>query len=321
MNNALKNVTVILMTVLLTFSTVLAVYSRSPYANRQDSDEIEETTAPVLELPEPDAAAEVIAEAPVLDTFEIINIKGGDPLCEHYWPSWIDMIPSAVGRVGSAISYCSFCGALQTKVLEALPDPEDRFMLDVKNILQNPELPNGCEIVSLAIVLNHLGFEVDPVKLSDEYLPKGQYWYDSPYEKYIGDPKGNGTGCYAKCLTETANKFLKDKGSNLVCCDVSGMSLGELEAYVDKGIPVIIWGTVFMDCDPKVSYSYWYGNEVVTWYSHSHCLVMIGHSAYTYIFADPLCGITNYDRADVLKSYEQIFTQACIIREPDEIKK
>lgn len=317
MKNVLKTVTVILMAVLLAFSSVLLVFSQTVYGRKAPEITVETTSDTTDEITT-EITTEPILEEPVCPPFEIVDIRGGDPLCDHTWPSWIDMVPPSVGKVGTGISYCPLCGAVQKKVLEALPDPDERFVIDgVENILQNPDLPNGCEIVSLSIVLNYMGVETDPVKLSDEYLPKGLFWYDSPYEKYIGDPKGNGTGCYAKCIADTANRYLKDKGSDLVCYNISGKSFDELEEYVDDGVPVIVWGTVFMDCDPTVCYSYWYGDDVVTWYSHSHCLVMIGHSAYTYVFADPLCGITNYSREDVEKSYEQEFMQACIIIDPE----
>ena len=39
--------------------------------------------------------------------------------------------------------------------------------LEVENIDQNPELPNGCEITSAAIVLQYLGFPVDKVTLAE----------------------------------------------------------------------------------------------------------------------------------------------------------
>ena len=35
------------------------------------------------------------------------------------------------------------------------------ILLDVPQILQNPELPNGCEITSLCEVLRYLGFDAD----------------------------------------------------------------------------------------------------------------------------------------------------------------
>ncbi|MDD6095409.1 MAG: C39 family peptidase, partial [Clostridia bacterium] len=313
MGGVLKTVSVVLMSVLVLLSTVLLVYSQTLNMGNEAHEEVTEADT------EPVTGEETTAVEPVADvpdepeniTFEIVKIDGGDPLCEHSWPMWIDTVPAGVGKMGTAISYCPTCGAVQTKMIDALPDPNFRYMLDVENILQNPELPNGCEIVSLAIVLNYLGFQVDPVELSDKYLPKGVFWYDTPYEKYIGDPKTeNGTGCYAPCIVNAANDFLKDMDSTLRCKDVSGSTMEELQAYVDAGIPVIIWGTVFMDCDPTVCYSYPHETGLVTWYTHSHCLVMIGHSGSTYIFADPLCGIMDYDKEDVQTSYEQEFMQA-----------
>ena len=320
MVSKMKSFAVVTMAVLLTACTAVLAYFAVLKADTAASPE--ETTA-VTTVPEKTTEAagtqkvpEDVKTIPEHETIEIVKIKGGDPLCEHDWPEVIDAVPPAVGRVGKGISYCRLCGAMQSVVLEALPDPEKRVELFVENILQNPELPNGCEIVSLAIVLRHLGFDVDAVSLSDEYLPKGEFWYDSPYEKYIGDPKTyEGTGCYAPCIVNTANTFLSDKGSELKCYDVSGKSLDELEKYVDEGIPVIIWGTVFMDCDPTVCYSYLNSEgEEITWFAHSHCLVMIGHSLHTYIFADPLYGIADYDRDDVKTSYNQVFQQACIIK-------
>ena len=41
----------------------------------------------------------------------------------------------------------------------------------VELILQNPELPNGCEVTSLAMLLTSAGFPVDHVKLYQQYLP------------------------------------------------------------------------------------------------------------------------------------------------------
>ena len=51
--------------------------------------------------------------------------------------------------------------------------PENAFFLpgtvqlNVENILQAPELPNGCELTSAAVVLNYLGFGIDKVTLAE----------------------------------------------------------------------------------------------------------------------------------------------------------
>lgn len=38
-------------------------------------------------------------------------------------------------------------------------------------VRQYPELPNGCEVTSLAMVLGHLGFTVSKVALKNDYRP------------------------------------------------------------------------------------------------------------------------------------------------------
>ncbi|NLY78771.1 MAG: hypothetical protein GX072_02350, partial [Lysinibacillus sp.] len=43
--------------------------------------------------------------------------------------------------------------------------------LQVPVVLQNPELPNGCEITSLTAILNYYGINVDKMTLSDR-MPK-----------------------------------------------------------------------------------------------------------------------------------------------------
>ncbi|MBQ7784498.1 MAG: C39 family peptidase, partial [Oscillospiraceae bacterium] len=42
-------------------------------------------------------------------------------------------------------------------------------------IMQNPELPTGCEITSLTMLLRHIGYDADKLDMADNYLPKGEY--------------------------------------------------------------------------------------------------------------------------------------------------
>ena len=51
------------------------------------------------------------------------------------------------------------------------------ILLPVPQILQNPELPNGCEITSCCEVLHYLGFAPDKCELADYYLPRSAQWY------------------------------------------------------------------------------------------------------------------------------------------------
>ena len=63
------------------------------------------------------------------------------------------------------------------------------ILLPVPQILQNPELPNGCEITSCCEVLHYLGFAPDKCELADHYLPRSAQWYGAdPDEVYMGKP-------------------------------------------------------------------------------------------------------------------------------------
>ena len=42
--------------------------------------------------------------------------------------------------------------------------------LDAQPVLQNPELPTGCEVTTLTAALNYLGYPVDKLTMADQYL-------------------------------------------------------------------------------------------------------------------------------------------------------
>ncbi len=206
---------------------------------------------------------------------------------------------------------------IESEYCETEPSEElqrETYILDVKNILQDSELPNGCEVVSLAIVLRYMGYDVDPGWLFDNYMPHTLYDYSGdPFTTYIGNPRDYGFGCYAPCVATTGNAYLADVGSSLEAVDVSGMEMSDYKEYIDCGTPVIIWGTTYMNCNPHVHQSWWVNGEIRHWYSNSHCLVLIGYKADTYVFCDPLCGVIEYSIEAVEKSFELNLRQACVI--------
>ena len=189
-----------------------------------------------------------------------------------------------------------------------------RVCLNVSNIMQKPALPNGCEVVSLAIVLRYAGYSADPVAIYDEFMPKSPYADGDPWTTYVGNAKGRGLGCYAPCVVTTGNAYLASVGSSQKVCDVSGQNLSYYESLIDGGTPVILWGTVKMNGNSRV---WWTGNidgKTVKWHYDSHCMVLIGYTDYTYIFCDPLRGTVEYDKEDVEKSFAVNYRQACIVK-------
>lgn len=160
--------------------------------------------------------------------------------------------------------------------------------LNVKNILQNPELPNGCEVTSLAICLNYKGYEVDKTELADNYLPKTSVWNEeyTAEEYYLGNPRSKGGAdsgwyCFASCLGKTIDNYNQDKGTSIIYGNLTGVDVTQLYEEIDNGNPVIVFGTLRWNTPKAYSNGY---------YSNLHCMVLSGYTDDTVTITDPIYG-------------------------------
>ncbi len=237
--------------------------------------------------------------------------------CLHDWGEWILIQFPSVEHDGKEVHYCSICRLQQFRVVERLPEKDHKVVLDVENILQLPRLPNGCEVVSLAIALNYMGYYVNPVWLSDHCMPQGEYGEADAFYTYVGDPKSNGMGCYAPCIVNTAYNYFKLMNDNFSALNISGATDDELEKWIDRGVPVILWGTTYMNCDPMLFRKDNFDGKEVIWRAYSHCLVLVGYTTNTYLFCDPLReGIVAYQKSDVKECRSYVYEQACVVYDP-----
>lgn len=193
----------------------------------------------------------------------------------------------------------------------------DTLCLDVKNISQLPSLPNGCEVTSLAIVLNYLGYDIDPITLFYDHMPYTEYDYGDPWTSYIGDPTGLGLGCYAPCVVTAGNSYLKQNGNEYITQDVSYKAFENYKLYLNLGYPVIFWGMLDMNWNPSIAWGSYANGQEVIWHAFSHCLVLIGYTEDEFIFCDPLKGIEYYKQSAVADCFTTMFKQACVITEHD----
>lgn len=192
----------------------------------------------------------------------------------------------------------------------------DKSDITINCIYQEPELPTGCEIVATDTVLRYLGYPISKTKLADMYFEVGKQSGDFRYS-YIGDPYTvYGLGCYAPAVTIAANKYLKVCGSDYIAFNYSGYEFETLLNEVAKGYPVIIWSTINQG-EPFKGLSYEYDNDVLTWISMEHCLVLCGYDLEkgTVKVSDPLAGIVDYDMLTFKKRFLQLGSQAVIIRD------
>ena len=185
--------------------------------------------------------------------------------------------------------------------------------LDVKCILQNPELPTGCEITALTIVLNYLGYDVDKLTLADDFLDKGEVGSTSPYKAFVGNPRDeDACGAFAPVIANSARRYLDSRDSDMNVYNVTGADYNELVGYVDDGHPVLVWETMWM-AKPHEAAVWEVDGESITWLSHEHVMVLIGYTEDTYIMADPLRGIYEYDKLTVESRYKDMGRQAIVI--------
>lgn len=180
---------------------------------------------------------------------------------------------------------------------------------------QNPEMPNGCEIVATTTALNYLGFGIDKISLARDYFRQKDKKLD--FRKYyIGDPLDySGIGCWAGAVIDAANRYLIKEKSDLRAFDYSNYLFEDLLNEVAKGYPVIIWATQSMNW-PFYGNRYNIDGEEIVYISQEHCLVLNGYDLKKKVVmaADPLEGQVEYDMDLFKKRYAQLGYQAVIIK-------
>lgn len=186
--------------------------------------------------------------------------------------------------------------------------------IELNLLLQNPELPYGCESVALTMILNYYGFNLPKTYIADNYLIYGDNFVTS----YEGNPYGDSGGAiYAPGLASTANDFLTSKGSTLKAYDVIGGEFFELiTKYIYHDIPVVIFTTRgYVDVEMRdVTREY----DGKTWQAakYRHCVVMAGYddSDDSVLIYDPLEGIIKINREIVENIYNNYYKMAVVVK-------
>ncbi|EMY4797963.1 C39 family peptidase [Bacillus pacificus] len=167
---------------------------------------------------------------------------------------------------------------------------EKVILSNVPFIQQLPELDRGCEVTSLAMMLQYAGITVDKMKLANE-IKKVDFMKDgvrgNPNEGFVGNIytfSESGYGVYHGPLFQLAKKYLPNKA-----VDLTGKSIEELYKSVTSGQPVVmITNATFAPLDE---------DEFTTWETNSgdvsityneHCVVLVGYDKEFVYIRDPL---------------------------------
>ena len=192
---------------------------------------------------------------------------------------------------------------------------------NVPHYTQFYEYLTACESLSAVSVLRYYGIDMTPELFLDGYLPvadypgvgeDGEMHGESPWEYFIGDPmRMDGFGCYSGALVRGINKIksglavtLRYNSLEKLCTD-----------YIDKGQPVIIWATMYMEYPQDSIQWYLPDGHLFTFKAPEHALVLIGYDENFYYFSDSLQyqDIVCYGKEMTERAYSGMLLQAVVI--------
>ncbi|MBM7652270.1 C39 family peptidase [Neobacillus cucumis] len=180
----------------------------------------------------------------------------------------------------------------QTQTQNVVPDASGKIVInDVPHIQQMPELPRGCEVTSLAMLLQYAGVSVDKMSLAKEIntvpFRDQNGVHGNPNEGFVGDMysfDNSGYGVYHSPIAVLAETYLPGR-----IIDLTGQSIDSVYKLIKSGSPVwVITNSRFASL-PQSEFSVWNtqtGTVQITYREHS--VLVVGYDDnYVYI-NDPL---------------------------------
>lgn len=180
----------------------------------------------------------------------------------------------------------------QTKINEEV-------LLDAPIISQKPELKCGCEVTSLAMLLQYGGVKVDKMTLAHQIKKDGtplvldknggiEEW-GNPNDGFVGDITGKDRGfaVYSKPLIELMEKHLPGRAVNL-----TNQPFESLLEFISQKRPVVVWVTTNFRNPQK--YEEWQKNGTkIKAALNEHAVLLVGYDRnYCYV-NNPLNGMKN----------------------------
>ncbi|WP_265458301.1 C39 family peptidase [Enterococcus sp. HY326] len=211
-----------------------------------------------------------------------------------------------------------------TPVIEEQP-LKSAVRLDVPllNQMTEPRLYNGCEVTSLAMILNYHGFAVTKNQLAEELptvpVQDANGNYGNPHEAFVGDMTANtgpGYFVYHEPIYQLANQFIDNSYEAI---DLSGSDFTEIQRQLSIGNPVwVITTTTFSETGDNFTWQTTTGEVSVSMSEHS--VVLTGYDENEIYLNDPY-GSKDYatDLQAFIASWEQMGRQAVVITEASEV--
>lgn len=181
------------------------------------------------------------------------------------------------------------------KANQAEKNQKKAVMLDVPLINQNPELKYGCEVTSLAMVLQYAGVNVgkmelyNTVKKDNDPLIRSKrdiLKWGNPQEGFVGDMTGKQAGyaVFDKPIEDLVNKYLPGRAVNL-----TGQEFDSILKHTSKGYPVVVWTTGDYRLPDRWE-SWSHGSQAIKTPLDLHAVVLVGYDDKYVYLNDPLSG-------------------------------
>lgn len=187
-------------------------------------------------------------------------------------------------------------GTPTNKAVSSEVKQPEKIILDVPLIKQKPELKYGCEVTSLAMVLQYAGVHVNKMTLAKQikkdvdpkvHNKRGDIIsWGNPADGFVGDMTGKTSGyaVYDEPITELMEKYLPERAINL-----TGHSFDELLKYVTNKRPVVVWTTGDYRLPDRWE-SWKHGGQTIRTPLDLHAVVLVGFDKHFVYINDPLSG-------------------------------
>lgn len=194
--------------------------------------------------------------------------------------------------------------------------------LNVPTIKQYPELPRGCEVTALAMLLENQNYNTTKMQLAKEIkknparykIQNGEIHFGNPHYGFVGDiytRKNPGLGVYVEPIIDLAYKYA---GTNVI--NLTNQKELEIMFALSDGLPVWIITNTTYEKLPKSAFETWHtpqGKIKITYKEHS--VVITGYDNQYYYFNDPLDGKKKKaPKASFIEAWKQMGSQAITIQ-------
>jgi uncharacterized protein YvpB len=202
----------------------------------------------------------------------------------------------------------------------------EEIRLKAPLIKQYPELPRGCEVTSLAMLLLYSGFETDKMKLAEEVkrddtpykVKDGKTYFGNPNKGFVGDMyslTAPGYGVYHKPLAKLASQYAGDQ-----VVDLTGNTFYSVIASLNKEQPVLVIINAQYKKLPESAFKTWHtpdGPVEIT--MNEHAVLVTGYDEKYIYFNDPLARKTKAPYQDFVEAWEQMGKQAITIEKESSL--